>query len=629
MTADDYKKALKAGKKSYQTRRINGQPPTLPVLDEIVSSINIVAQVNLGLINIPLEQINGTKTFGRSQAFAPNYMPLLEPESEFADKWIALGTSQQREGIREPIKAYEFMNEFYVEEGNKRVSVMKYLEADSIPGEVIRLLPRRTKDREVVAYYEFLDFNELSGLCRIEFQNPGDYQKLIRLLGFSETEEWTEQEKRDLDSAFYRFSKSFSEYYKVKDRRKRSKAFLSFLTICDFQVIKEWSDTELKQKILACDKEFMSFREEDSVILNMDPVPAKKSLFPLLFPLPKKRQRVAFVYDEMPDQSSWIYAHELGRLYLEHTFPKEIETSVYVCSDMTQVESVLTGIRESGCNIIFTTSPAFVAGSVKAAVENPDLCIFNCSLTTPHRSIRTYYARMYEAKFLMGAIAGAMAKEGRIYYLADMPINGTIASINAFAFGAKMINPRARIWLDWLSAKKKQIDETERFEVYSGKDLSVGEDDRWQTGLYRIKDDRIERLGVPVYHWGVFYEKLIRSVLDGTWSRDEKKELKTIHYWWGMSAGVLEVFFSKNLPIGTRRLITLLRKEISSGGFNPFSGILYSQEGVVQDKMEEILQPEEIASMNWLAENVTGSIPKAEEVKKKALPVVEEQGVIS
>lgn len=56
----------------------------------------------------------------------------------------------------------------------------------------------------------------------------------------------------------------------------------------------------------------------------------------------------------------------------------------------------------------------------------------------------------------MGAIAGAMAENGRLTYIADYPIYGSIANINAFALGAKMINPRAKVFLEW-STKKKPI----------------------------------------------------------------------------------------------------------------------------------------------------------------------------
>ena len=62
------------------------------------------------------------------------------------------------EGIREPIKVYEYMNRFYVEEGNKRVSVLKFFGAVTIPAQVIRILPPKGEAPELKRYYEFLDF---------------------------------------------------------------------------------------------------------------------------------------------------------------------------------------------------------------------------------------------------------------------------------------------------------------------------------------------------------------------------------------------------------------------------------------------------------------------------------------
>ena len=56
------------------------------------------------------------------------------------------------------------MNKFYVEEGNKRVSVMKFFDAVSIPGEVIRIIPRPTEEKENKIYYEFLDFYKAAPL---------------------------------------------------------------------------------------------------------------------------------------------------------------------------------------------------------------------------------------------------------------------------------------------------------------------------------------------------------------------------------------------------------------------------------------------------------------------------------
>ena len=138
----------------------------------------------------------------------------------------------------------------------------------------------------------------------------------------------------------------------------------------------------------------------------------------------------------------------MGRLHLEQTFSEEVQTVSYENATLENIEAILEEAIGSGCNLIFTTTPTFVQASVKAAIANPEIRILNCSLNTSHRYIRTYYSRMHEAKFLMGAIAGAMAENNRMTYIADYPICGSIANINAFALGAKMINPRAEVFLE-------------------------------------------------------------------------------------------------------------------------------------------------------------------------------------
>ena len=132
---------------------------------------------------------------------------------------------------------------------------------------------------------------------------------------------------------------------------------------------------------------------------------------------------------------------------------------------------------------------------------------------------------------------------------------------------------------------------------------------------------------MPLLHWGKFYEQLIRAIMDGSWKYDDDSVNKAINYWWGMSAGVIDVVCSRNLPIGTNRLIELLKTTIMNGEFNPFTGVLYSQEGVVQDDPERSLTPEEIVNIDWLAENVIGHIPTKEELIESAIPVFLQQGI--
>ena len=179
MGKEDYTKAFKLGKKDYQMRMLRGVNPTLPVLDDILPEKGSYAERPIGLVQIPIAQIVGTKSAGRSNSFSGNFMPILRENTEFATKWARLSTSHIEEGIQSPIKAYEYMNKFYVEEGNKRVSVMKYFEADSILGEVTRIIPKRTEEKENKIYFEFLDFYQDAPINYIWFSQEGSFAKQI------------------------------------------------------------------------------------------------------------------------------------------------------------------------------------------------------------------------------------------------------------------------------------------------------------------------------------------------------------------------------------------------------------------------------------------------------------------
>lgn len=624
----DYEKAYRMGKKE------GGTPA---VLDDILKERNITASggIPLGLVQIPAEQIVGTKSAARSAAFSKGFYPLLKADTEFAAKWMALYQAHLDEGIREPVKAYEFMNRFYIEEGNKRVSVLKFVGAVSVLGTVTRIIPPHSEDKETRIYYEFMDFYHLSGVNYIWFSQPGSFAKLQYLLGKRPDEEWSDDDKLDFSSAYTRFSAEFEARGGKKLEVLPGDAFLSFIGLYGYEVIKNMTAAELKEKLAKSWDEFKLLRTEQSLELQMAPADEKdikKNIFERLFPISVPKQKVAFIHEETAETSAWTYAHELGRLHLQQMFSDQVSTACYDNGSEENAEELLEAAVQNGSNLIFTTSPIFLKASLKAAIEHPEVKILNCSLNTSHRHIRTYYGRMYEPKFLMGAIAGALSENGKIGYIANYPIFGMAASINAFALGAKMVNPRAKIYLEWSTLKNHDVEQSfaqKGIRYISGRDMIAPDSANRQFGLYRMGENGPWSLAMPVWHWGKFYEKMIWNIMDGSWKYDDaSNETKGLNYWWGMSAGIVDVICSQHLPIGTARLIELLKKTICSGEFNPFSGILYSQQGIVQKDAGKALSPEEIITMDWLAENVIGSIPQKDALVEKAKAVVSLQGLV-
>lgn len=628
-----YAMALQEYEKAYKMGKREGSP--VVTLDDILKSKNIQAtkEVSLGLVQIPMNQIAGTKTAGRSTAFSRSFYPTLKAPSEFSSKWCSLYSAHLDEGIRDPIKVYEFMNKFYVQEGNKRVSVLKYFDAVSIPAYVTRIIPPWTDDKETRIYYEFMDFYNLSSVNYIWFSQEGSFAKLQQFIGKRPDEKWTEDERLTFSSIYSRFEKEYFALGGSKISITAGDAFLFFISLYEYSSLDDLTSDELKEKISKTWDEFKLLVTDTSLELQMDPNSeenVKKNIFARLIPSSTPKLHVAFIHERSKEDSAWTYSHELGRLHLQQAFDDQVSTTCYDQATEENAEEIIEKAISYGNNLIFTTSPPLHKASLKAALEHPEVKILNCSLNNTQKNMRTYYARMYEAKFLMGAIAGAMSQSGNIGYIADYPIYGMIANINAFALGAKMVNPRAKIFLEWSTLKNHDISDTftkNNVCIISGLDMLVPGTSSRKFGLYRTADNTITNLAMPVWHWGKFYEKLIRNIMSGTWQNDETDETKGLNYWWGMSTEIIDVIYSQHLPIGTSRLIDLLKTNICEHNFNPFTGILFSQDGLVQDSVGKVMSPEEIVKMDWLAENVIGTIPKMEDLIDKAKPVVQTQGV--
>ena len=632
MPHEDYMKALKAGRKDYHLHLSRGEYPYLQVLDEITSFVDIVSEVNLGLVQIPTELIAGTKSVGRRTAFAPNFMPLLEPKTEFSAKWTALYDSHISEGIHTPVIAYEFMNRFYIMEGNKRVSVLKYVSSPTVPAIVTRMVPRRTGETENKIYYEFMEFYRLSGSNSVWFSREGSFAKLAALVSADTLNPWDEETRSYFNAAFSRFQTAFRSRGGDRLPITEGDALLTYLNIFGYDTFKTRTLPELKEDLGKLWDELLINPANPKVELSMEPAESeKKNLLNLLIPTAPRRLRITFIHTGNEKESSWIYAHELGRRHLDQVFREETVTFTIPDVEPAQADEAIRRAVDEGSQVIFTTSPELLGASLKAAAEFPEMKILNCSLNTPHKLLRTYYGRMYEAKYLCGAIAGAMAENGRIGYVADCPIYGAAANINAFALGALLTNPRAKIFLEWSSLKDHDVVASlreKKISLISSQDMITPIHASRQFGLYNVSGESPVNLATPLWHWGKFYEKIIRSILSGSWkSQGFSDSGKAINYWWGMSSGVVDAVYSKSLPASTRRLVEYLRRGLISSSFHPFEGVLISQNGAVQEDESHRLTPMEIITMNWLAENVEGRIPLAGELKERTQPLMELQGI--
>jgi len=624
-----YSRALRLGEKGYRNAVTRGEYPYLPALDDILACVNVYMEEKLGVVDIPLDQIVGTKTAGRQNAFAVNFMPLMEPGTEFAGKWSRLYDFQTETGNTDPIVAYEFMNKFYVQEGNKRVSVFKFLNAASIEGEVIRIIPKRNDSPENKLYYEFLDFYKCNQINYLWFSKLGSFEAMTSAVGKEPGESWSEDDVNEFTYTYTVFQKLYEEkggkYLPITE----GDAFLFYVSLFSYETVKQRSKAEMKRDLERIWNELSLLNRAPEKALVMEPeesqdVTLRQQVMRAI--TGTKKLKVAFIHDRLVQYSSWCYGHELGRTHLEEIFEDEIETNSYFQEGSgLDAEELLEKAIRDGNEIIFTASQKFLSVSLKKAIEHPEVKILNCSVNRPYNAIRTYYGRMYEAKFLCGMVAGAMTPNDKIACCEDFPVYGAFANLNAFTLGARMVNPRAKVYVHWLSDTTASLDELleeHQIKVVSYTDMIRLASKRRRFGLYMVEGDKTVQLAMPVWNWGKFYEKIVGDIQDGNWNRTAEARMKAINYWWGISSEIIDLITSQNLPKGITMLVDLIRREIHDERFHPFAGEITLQDGTVIGQKDGVLSPEQIITMDWYVNGIIGEKPVFEHFSEDARTMI-------
>ena len=630
MATEEFIQALKLGQKEYKEASAAGKQLHPLVLDELLSDDIAESVIDVGLVDIPAERIVGVKSSGRVTAFSATFRPLLDLKTEFGAKWVSLCEAHLGEtGITDPIQCYEYLGNFYVQEGNKRVSVLRHFDAPQIPGYVKRVLPIKTDDPRNQAYYEFLEFYKDTKLYQLQFRRPGDYGKLLKYLGKAKGEPWTEEERRTFRSYYHYFTEAFDTVSKDADVIPEE-ALLLWLEIYPYRNLASFSTRELKNSIATLWEDMVTNTKEESVKFQTIAEENEKNRLISRVISSWDQLNIAFVHQQTPDDSAWVFDHEMGKKHIEEIFGEKIKVrSYYGVSTPEQAELIIQQAVEDGAQVVFTTAPTLRKETLKVAVKYSKVRFLNCSVEQPYSSIRSYYGRFYEAQFIAGAIAGAMACNDRIGYIASFPVFGELASINAFALGAQMTNPRAQIELKWACVEGFPQTEllADGIRIVSTQKVSSELNACSTNGTYLINDTgEMIPLGTHIWNWGEFYEYAIKEILSGGMKK-EKNSYMALNYWLGLDSGVIGMDISARLPQGVRQMANLLYVAVKRGYIDPFGRKIVAQDGSIKNDGTILFSPEQILRMDWLCENVIGRIPVPGEILPECYKVMQEIGI--
>ena len=385
---------------------------------------------------------------------------------------------------------------------------------------------------------------------------------------------------------------------------------------------------ELGKKLDALWDDVLALQNDDPVTVSVKPAePAKPKetiidrILPGIRPAAPTHLKVAFVHERTPETSAWTSQHEFGRSQLDTVFEGKVETAAYFNAVPGEnADQLVEQAIADGADIVFTTSPKLVGASLRAAVQHPQVRILNCSMEMPYASIRTYYTRVYEAKFITGGHCRCHDHRGPHRLCGRLPQLWRAGQHQCLCPGRPDGQPPGQdpAVLDLLARAGRSADPLHPggLTVVSGRDAPVPGRPQREFGTFLIRPGGVlQDLATPFWHWGQFYENVVRSVLDGGWTRDKSgTDGRAVNYWWGMNSGVMDVLLSRELPPDVQHLARILREGIISGMIDPFACRITAQDGSLKNSGLHGLDLEQIVHMDWLCDAVDGHVPEYDEL---------------
>ncbi|HYF60911.1 MAG TPA: BMP family ABC transporter substrate-binding protein [Burkholderiaceae bacterium] len=330
--------------------------------------------------------------------------------------------------------------------------------------------------------------------------------------------------------------------------------------------------------------------------------------------------KVAFVYVSPVSDAGWTHQHDAGRRELERAMAGRVTTTVVEkVAEGADAERVIRDLAAQGHPLVFATSFGFMDPTIRVAREFPDVAFEHASGYRNAANVGTYNARFYEGRYLAGIVAGRSTRSNAIGYVAAFPIPEVLQGINAFALGARSVNPKAEVRIVWTAAWFDPGRERDAAFALAGQGADVLTHHTDSSAVPQAAEAR--GVGVVGYHsdmsraaprthlvsvthhWGRHYVQRAQAVLDGTWTPGS--------VWGGLKDGMVRVDpFGASVPKDTIALVRAKEQDIVAGRLHPFAGPIRDNEGRLR-LQQGPMSDADLNRIDWLVEGVAGRLPRS------------------
>lgn len=328
----------------------------------------------------------------------------------------------------------------------------------------------------------------------------------------------------------------------------------------------------------------------------------------------KDTVKIGFVMTGSLDESGWNGRHYNGAKAVCDRLGLELLVKENVKEFSGQCNEAVEALAKEGAGMIILSSYGYSEEVKELVKEYPDIVFYVNSSEYHDVNMTSYFARMYQARYLAGIVAGMKTESRTIGYVAAMSNNEVNRGINAFTLGVKRVNPDAEVIVTWTEDwdnEEKETAAANALIAQAGADVLTYHQNQPNVvkaaeaaGVYSIGYHEALTGCSPKYltsvvcSWELVYEAILREYLVG------KGNLKN-NYWIGMEAEAVGLSaYSEEISSEMIAEVEQAKSEILSGK-DVFSGVIYDTEGVLRCAEKEYISDEILLEqMNWFVEGI-------------------------
>jgi len=279
-------------------------------------------------------------------------------------------------------------------------------------------------------------------------------------------------------------------------------------------------------------------------------------------------------------------------------------------------ERILRRLIDDQTDLVIAASFGYQDATVKLAAEFPQTKFLQAWGFMPAANLGTYSAKMYEAWYAMGVVAGMMSQTGKLGIVAAHPIPPMKWQINAYILGARSVNPAITASVAFINHWFDPGLATEAAEslINQGCDVLTGVLDN-SVAVARTA----ERRGVMLighntdlssfaptsilvgtkWQWGRLYADALEKMLAGEWT-GTGGDLNG-----GFKEGYVGITgFSDRVPADVRQAAEEVIRKIISGELAVYRGPIRDNTGQTVVAAGVTLTHDQIMGIDWFVEGV-------------------------